>query len=201
MSTRLPNISSASSTFPLRSLRLKALVVAALVLVTSSQLIAQREPVLKQIDLPHPYYFREMYLPQLTTGPSAVAWSPDSRTLVYSMAGSLWRQPVDSGDAEQLTAGPGYDYQPDWSPDGRWIIYDKYYNDAIELWAMDLNNRQSHQLTHEGAVNLEPRFSPNGTRVAFVSTSYNRRFHIFAGQLLAGRHLQLFALLLDRAYE
>ena len=30
---------------------------------------AQREPVLKQIDVPHPYYFREMYLPQLTTGP------------------------------------------------------------------------------------------------------------------------------------
>ncbi|PYX96682.1 MAG: hypothetical protein DMG71_05100 [Acidobacteria bacterium] len=84
-------------------------------LVTSYQLIAQREPVLKQIDLPHPYYFREMYLPQLTTGPSAVAWSPDSRTLVYSMAGSLWRQQIDSGDAEQLTAGPGYDYQPDWS--------------------------------------------------------------------------------------
>jgi len=25
---------------------------------------------LKQIDLPHPYYYREMYLPQLTTGPT-----------------------------------------------------------------------------------------------------------------------------------
>src|SRR5579864_3089218 len=127
--TRLPRISSASSAFPLRSPRLKALVVAVLVLVTSSPLIAQREPVLKQIDLPHPYYFREMYLPQLTTGPSAVAWSPDSRTLSYSRGGCLWRQQLDSGDAEQLTAGPGYDYQPDWSPDGRWIIYAKYYND------------------------------------------------------------------------
>ncbi len=30
--------------------------------------MAQREPVLKQIDLPHSYYYREMYLPQLTTG-------------------------------------------------------------------------------------------------------------------------------------
>ena len=39
---------------------------------------AQRDPVLKQIDLPHPYYYREMYLPQLTTGPSAAAWAPDS---------------------------------------------------------------------------------------------------------------------------
>ena len=33
---------------------------------------AGREPVLKQVDLPHSYYWRELYLPQLTTGPSAV---------------------------------------------------------------------------------------------------------------------------------
>src|SRR3974390_69399 len=38
--------------------------------------LAQRDPVLKQIAEPHPYYFREMYLPQLTSGPSAAAWSP-----------------------------------------------------------------------------------------------------------------------------
>ena len=60
--------------------------------VTVYGCLAQREPVLKQIDLPHPYYFREMYLPQLTTGPSAEAWSPDSYSLVYSMAGSLSRE-------------------------------------------------------------------------------------------------------------
>ena len=68
---------------------------------------AQREPVLKQIDLPHAYYFREMYLPQLTTGPSAAAWSPDSKSLVYSMAGSLWRQELGSTQAEQRTGEAG----------------------------------------------------------------------------------------------
>src|ERR1700690_3702810 len=99
---------------------------------------AQRDPVLKQIDLPHRYYYREMYLPQLTTGPSAAAWMPDSRSLVYSMAGSLWRQDVDSERAEELTAGPGYDYQPDCSSDGRWVVYVKYDKDAMELWALDL---------------------------------------------------------------
>ena len=30
---------------------------------------AGREPVLKQVDLPHSYYWRELYIPQLTTGP------------------------------------------------------------------------------------------------------------------------------------
>jgi Tol biopolymer transport system component len=154
---------------------------------TSIYTSAQREPVLKQIDLPHPYYFREMYLPQLTTGPSAVAWLPDSRSVVYSMAGSLWRQALGSTMAQQLSAGPGYDYQPDVSPDGRWIVYARYSNDAIELWSLDLTSKQSQPLTTGGDVNLEPRFSPDGASIAFVSTSYNRHFHIFAGEFSGGR--------------
>jgi len=146
---------------------------------------AQREAVLKQIDEPHAYYFREMYLPQLTTGPSSVAWSPDSTSLVYSMGGSLWLQKIDSDEAEELTAGPGYDYQPDWSPDGNWIVYAKYDKSAVELWALDLGSRQARALTKDGAVNLEPRFSPDGKRIAFVSTSYHGRFHIFVARVAA----------------
>ena len=148
--------------------------------------LAQREPVLKQIDLPHPYYYHEMYLPQFTTGPSAAAWSPDSRTLIYSMAGSLWRQDVNSTIAEQLTAGPGYDYQPDWSADGRWVAFARYNHDAVELWLLDLNDGRTRQLTSGRAVNLEPRFSPDGKRLAFVSTSYKGHFHIFAGRFENG---------------
>ena len=148
--------------------------------------LAQREPVLKQIDLPHPYYYREMYLPQLTTGASGAAWSPDSRTLIYSMAGSLWRQDVGSTTAEQLTSGPGYDYQPDWSADGRWVAFARYDHDVVELWLLDLRDRNTRQLTSGGAVNLEPRFSPDGKRLAFVSTSHKGHFHIFAGRFEDG---------------
>jgi len=149
----------------------------------------QRKPVLPQIDLPHSYYYREMYLPQLTSGPSAVTWSPDSREVIYSMAGSLWRQKIDSTAAQQLTDGPGYDYQPDWSPDGRTVIYCSYQKDAIELWLLDLASGKTQQLTREGAVNVEPRWSPDGKRIAFVSTTYNKRFHIFLGEVRGG-HLE-----------
>src|SRR5271169_1184976 len=141
---------------------------------------AERLPVLQQIDLPHPYYFREMYLPQLTSGPSSLAWSPDSKELIYSMAGSLWREPLNSGVAQQLTADAAYDYQPDWSPDGRAVIFSRYRGDAVELWLYDLSGGHTQPLTSNGAVNVEPRFSPDGKRIAFVSTLYNKRFHIFA---------------------
>jgi TolB protein len=147
---------------------------------------AQRRPVLPQIDLPHPYYYRELYLPQLTSGPSSVAWAPDSKEIAYSMAGSLWRQRVDSGEAVQLTDGAGYDYQPDWSPDGKSILYVSYQKDAMELWLLDVASGKSAQLTRGGAVNVEPRWSPDGKRIVFVSTQFNKRFHIFRADVRDG---------------
>jgi TolB protein len=128
-----------------------------------------------------------MYLPQLTSGPSSVAWSPDSKEVAYSMAGSLWRQKVDSKTAQQLTDGPGYDYQPDWSPDGKSIVYVSYQKDAMELWLVDLGSGKSRQITNSGAVNVEPRWSPDGNRIVFVSTSYNQRFHIFRAEVNEGK--------------
>lgn len=142
-------------------------------------LFAQRAPVLRQIEVPHPYYYREMYLPQVTSGPSSVAWSPDGKELVYSMQGTLWRQAVGSDSAIQLTDGPGYDFQPDWSPDGKWLVYTTYQNDALELWVLDLAGGGSHRLIGDGSVNLDPRWSPDGKQIAFVSTAYARRWHIF----------------------
>ena len=164
----------------------KSRLIGLLLLVSGLACLAQRQPVLKQIDLPHPYYFREMYLPQLTTGPSAAAWSPDSRALVYSMAGSLWRQELGSANAEQLTAGPGYDYQPDWSSNSEWVVFARYDHDAVELWSLNTRDGQTRKMTSSGAVSLEPRFSPDGKRLAFVSTSYKGHFHIFVGRFEGG---------------
>jgi Tol biopolymer transport system component len=148
-------------------------------------LAAQRAPVLQQIKVRHPYYYREMFIPQVTSGPSSAAWSPDGRELVYSMQGSLWRQLVGSTEARQLTDGPGYDYQPDWSPDGRRIVYASYRDDAIELRLLDPSTGASTALLRDGAVNLEPRWSPDGSRIAFTSTRYEGRWHVFTAAVTA----------------
>jgi dipeptidyl aminopeptidase/acylaminoacyl peptidase len=144
---------------------------------------AQRAPVLQQVKVRHPYYFREMFIPQVTSGPSGAAWSPDGSELVYSMQGSLWRQRVGSTEARQLTDGPGYDYEPDWSPDGRRIVYASYRDDAIELRLLDPATGATTTLVGGGAVSLEPRWSPDGRRIAFTSTLYQGRWHVFTAQV------------------
>ncbi|HEX6668169.1 MAG TPA: hypothetical protein VF061_01345, partial [Gemmatimonadales bacterium] len=140
---------------------------------------AQRAPVLRQVRTPHPYYFREMLIPQVTTGPGAPAWSPDGRELIYSMGGSLWRQRPEEDEARQVTDGPGYDYQPDWSPDGRRVVYASYRDDAIELRVLDLATGASAPLVSNGAVNIEPRWSPDGSRVAYTSSAHEGLWHVF----------------------
>src|SRR3989475_10126737 len=98
---------------------MKRVVAVALSCCGVAPSFAQRAPVLQQVALPHAYYWREMYVPQVTSGPSAVTWSPDGTELIYSMQGSLWRQRIGSRVAQQPTAGQGCDHQPPWAPHGR----------------------------------------------------------------------------------
>jgi TolB protein len=165
------------------AIRQHTILLAGLLLLSPLQVRAERKPVLSQIQLPHNYYYREMYLPQLTTGPSALAFSPDGKELVYSMGGSLWRQTIGSDQADELTHAAGYDYQPDWSHDGRHIVFTRYQKDALELWQLDLQTRKEVALTSHGDVNVEPRYSPDGHRVAFVSTAGSGHFNIYIAEV------------------
>lgn len=155
--------------------------------MATAQDVRGRRPVLPQVEVPHAYYWREMYVPQVTAGPRSPAWAHDGEQLVYSMGGSLWRQETGSTTAVQLTDGPGYHHQPDWSPDGDTIVYAAYDGEAIELHALDVASGESRALTANGAVNLEPRFSPSGDRLAFVSTVEFGRWHVFVAPFENGR--------------
>ena len=163
---------------------MRRLLFAALLFGATGAAQAEREPVLKQIDLPHSYYWRELYIPQLTTGPSSLSFTPAGKSLVYSMAGSLWRQAIGSDEAVELTHPRGaYDYQPDVSADGNGVVFSRYDGNAIELWRLDLKSGREQQLTSGKAVNVEPRLSPDGKRLAWVSTHGTGHFNLFVADI------------------
>ena len=177
------------------------LIVSTLLFYLPLYLSAQRVPVLDQIKLPHNYYYREFYLPQLTSGPSAATWSPDGKQLIYSMGGSLWRQEIGDEKAIQLTDDIGYDYQPDWSPDGKSIIFVRYDGTSCELMLLELSSGNATPLTRNKAVNLEPRWSPDGSRIVFTSTDGVRNFSLFTGRLYEKELSEITCLTPDRKSE
>jgi hypothetical protein len=154
-------------------------VVVAIVLACTSNAHAAREPVLKQVAHPHNYYWRELFMPQLTSGPSAGDFMPDGERVVYSMGGSLWLQQLGTDTATELTHGPGYDYQPDVSPDGRHVVFARQHRDTIELYELELATGKERQLTRDRAAAVEPRYSPDGNRIAFTSSRDGGLFTVY----------------------
>ena len=135
--------------------------------------------MLDQVKLPHNYYWRELYIPQLTSGPSSVAFMPSGEELIYAMRGSLWRQRVALEYAREITHPvAAYDHQPDVAPDGRSVVFARYDGKAFELWRHDFESGGERALSANGGVNLEPRISPDGRRIAFVSTAGTGHFNL-----------------------
>lgn len=162
---------------PIRYISLSILIIA------STLVAAQRTPVMNQINLPHNYYFRELYLPQLTGGPSSVAWTPDGKSLLFSQAGCLWKHNLGNQVTEQLTDAAGYDYQPDVSPDGQRAIFVRYNGVSTQLMLIDLITGKTKPLTENNDVNLEPRWAPSGNQIAFVSTLQSGHFLLYTAKV------------------
>ena len=83
--------------------RQHGVLLAGVALLSALPAQAERKPVSAQIQLPHNYYYREMYLSQLTSGPSALMFSRDGKELAYSMGSSLWCQTIGGDQARELS--------------------------------------------------------------------------------------------------
>ncbi len=160
----------------------RALLAVPALLAAAAASGAGREPVLSQVALPHGYYWRELYIPQLTSGPSSVTFMPSGDEVIYAMRGSLWRQrlPSEAVQVAREVTHPiaAYDHQPDVSPDGRSVVFARYDGKGFELWRHDFDGGAEKQLTDNGGVNLEPRISPDGRRIAFMSTAGTGHFNL-----------------------
>jgi dipeptidyl aminopeptidase/acylaminoacyl peptidase len=170
----------------------RALLAVAALLAAAAASGAGREPVLSQVALPHNYYWRELYIPQLTTTPSSVAFMPSGDELVYAMSGSLWRQRAPAGDYDNFVPDlahevthpfAAYDHQPDVAPDGRSVVFARYDGKGFELWRHEFEGGAEQALTANGGVNLEPRISPDGRQLVFVSTAGTGHFNLTIADL------------------
>ncbi len=162
-------------------------LVLAVVLATATPVAAQagRYPTARHGGN---YMFNFYFPPAPSSTPWGPTWSPSGDALAVGMSGSIWRVDLASAIATELTADTAYHALPDWSPDGRWIIY-VADNDGttVQLEILNVETGESRRLTDDEFIYSDPTFSPDGSRVAYVSTRPNGYFNVYVRSIRDGR--------------
>jgi Tol biopolymer transport system component len=99
----------------------------------------------------------------------AVSASPDGRTLAFDLFGVIWTLPVAGGVAKRLTDDLTDGAQPDWSPDGKRLVFQSYRDGTFQVWTVGADGKGLTQHTRGPFDCREPRFSPDGKSIAFGS--------------------------------
>ena len=69
-----------------------------------------------------------------------------------------------------LTADPGYEGEPTFSPDGQTIAYVSDRSGNFEIFLKQIAGGPDLNITNNASDDVQPAFSPDGKQIAFVST-------------------------------
>ena len=74
------------------------------------------------------------------------------------------------GDIEKrLTHSEYEDYNPSWSPDGRWIAFSRDIKGVADVWMMAADGTKQRRVTHNAHDDLSANWSPDSTHLIFES--------------------------------
>jgi len=122
--------------------------------------------------------------PDQRGGPEDINFSPDSKELCFtavtdkveaiSTNGDLFVVPTAGGDAKKITTNPGFDGNPVYSPDGRFIAYHAQLTPGYEAdrWRVMLYDRQSGK-----SENLTEGFDRSANELGWPADSKTIFFH------------------------
>jgi TolB protein len=82
---------------------------------------------------------------------------------------NLWLQSLETGAVTQITRGPGGDFQPKWSPDGKTLAFFSAREGPVDIWSVDVESGTLRRLTRGDSIDVNPFYSPDGRRIAFQS--------------------------------
>lgn len=109
-------------------------------------------------------------------GATGIAWTPDEKLVLSSnITGTyaIWMMDPDGGNRKQITFNDGTNFEPEMSPDGRYIVYVAFEGRHPHLWRINADGTNAKQLTTGGDEDL-PRFTPDGKWVVYHSINQAR---------------------------
>jgi len=119
-------------------------------------------------------------LTNLSNGACQPDWSPDGEQIVFTSpceqrsdtypGGRLYTMKSDGSNVKPLEMPVNLegDFDPDWSPDGKSIIYTSVQTNHLQIFQYFLANGFLKNLSNSKSFDSNPAWSPDGTRIAFV---------------------------------
>ncbi len=117
-------------------------------------------------------------------------WSPDRCRIAYTAVTDssnafdkntlkdIYTMDPDGANRSRLTTSEGNDHDPDWSPDGKQLVFTSERDKNREIYIMSSKGTNQERLTNNKTDDNFPHWSPNNDRIAF-STHRDGNWEIY----------------------
>ncbi len=97
------------------------------------------------------------------------ALSPDGKTVAFTYQGDIWAVPVAGGDARRVTVHEAEDIRPQFSPDGRWLLFSSQRHNNFDVFVIPTTGGEARQLTSHTSDDLGTGWFAGGDSIVFYS--------------------------------
>ncbi len=115
-------------------------------------------------------------------------WSPNGHRLAYwamdaSSQRDIWTMNLEGDGAVQVTNDAATDWNPIWSPDGKYLYFVSDRSGGMQLWRVAIDEQTGRALSAPelvptpSAFSQHISFSRDGKRLAFVNVSLKRNLY------------------------
>lgn len=93
--------------------------------------------------------------------------------IVFEYANDLWSAPRAGGAASRLTAGPGVERNPVFSPDGEFVAFTGQYDGSSDVFVVPAAGGVPKRLTWHPGLDLAVGWTPDSKQVVFASAQHS----------------------------